>query len=92
MFCKCIMPHYKKIYIYRDSHLPEEGWIQSCFNCYTYTSSTIDYKVIKYKQVIYECNIYLCPACDKFLHSDDIARNKFRYKCDKYIKYNLFPS
>ena len=28
------MPPYKKIYIYRESDLPEKGWIHSCFNCY----------------------------------------------------------
>ena len=27
----------KTIEIYRDSHLPSKGWIQSCFNCYTLT-------------------------------------------------------
>ena len=27
------MPKIKRIYIYRDSHLPEEGWLQSCFKC-----------------------------------------------------------
>ena len=37
----------KKIYIYRDSHLPEEGWLQSCFNCYQITSKLILFK--KYK-------------------------------------------
>jgi len=86
------MPKYKKIYIYRDSHLPEDGWIQSCFNCYTYTSGTIDYTTIKRKNTIYECNVFLCPECDKTLHKIENMdkQERFRSKCDRYIK-RLFP-
>ena len=50
------MPKCKKVYIYRDSHLPEKGWIQSCFHCYTYTSNTIDFTYVIRKQIMYEIN------------------------------------
>ena len=85
------MPHYKKIYIYRDSHLPEEGWIQSCFHCYTYTSSVIDYTFFKYKKVIYECDVYLCESCETLLQEDNTQKERFRNRCDRYIR-KLFPS
>ena len=31
----------KEIYIYRESHLPTDGWIQKCFHCDTLTSKNI---------------------------------------------------
>ena len=34
----------KNIYIFRESKLPKEGWIQSCFHCYEFTSREILYK------------------------------------------------
>lgn len=87
------MPYYKKIFIYRDSRLPEEGWIQSCFHCYTYTSNTIDYTVIRRRKTIYECDVYLCPTCEELLEKIENLdkKQKFKLKCDSYIK-RLFPS
>ena len=86
------MPYYKKLYIYRDSKLPEKGWIQSCFNCYTFTSNTIDYIVLNRGHFIYECDVYLCRACDKMLHRPENINKqlRFRVKCNRYIRH-LFP-
>jgi len=36
----------KNVYLYRDSHLPEQGWLQSCFRCYTITSRLYSFKTI----------------------------------------------
>ena len=87
------MPQLKQIYIYRDSHLPEDGWLQSCFYCYTFTSNIIDYTTIRYKRTLYECNVHLCPTCENFLHKPENIekQEKFRHKCNRYIKH-LFPS
>ena len=38
------MTDVKMIEIFRDSHLPEKGWIQSCFNCYIFTERNILFK------------------------------------------------
>ena len=82
------MPKCKKIYLYRDSHLPEEGWLQSCFYCYTFTSNTIDYTYIKRNNILYECNVHLCPQCEELLHRPDYIKEReiFESKCSKYLR------
>ena len=85
------MPRCKKVYLYRESRLPEEGWIQSCFHCYMYTSNTIDYTYIKHNNILYACDVYLCESCDKYLHKlENIEKRMlFENKCTKYL-YRLF--
>lgn len=85
------MPKCKKVYIYRDSHLPEKGWIQSCFHCYTYTSNTIDFTYIIKKQIMYQIDIYLCEHCELMLNNSEHVEKRqiFEEKCNKYIK-NMF--
>ena len=44
------MPKVKRIYIYRDSHLPEIGWLQSCFKCETITGRYFLFHTFRYKE------------------------------------------
>ena len=39
------MSEVKEIDIFKKSHLPKEGWLQACFNCYTITSKTYYYSI-----------------------------------------------
>ncbi len=78
----------KTIEIYRDSHLPSKGWIQSCFNCYTLTSKTFLYKCIKLNEKVYEFHIYNCNECKNKMKKNMLLFLNFRSNCDKYIKYN----
>ena len=55
----------KNVYLYRDSHLPEEGWLQSCFRCYSITGKLFFFKTIENKKKIYQFKIYMCPSCQK---------------------------
>lgn len=83
----------KEIYIYRDSHLPDDGWIQKCFNCDTLTAKCILFKTITQNKGCYvkywEFNIHLCHHCKKYLYTDEDenVKNflKFSKKCNKYI-------
>ena len=86
------MPYVKKVYIYRESNQPEEGWFQSCFNCYTLTSNIIDYTTIVYEHYHYECDIYICRTCERMFHKPcNLSKQlRFRKKCDAYID-ELFP-
>ena len=54
------MPTIKRIYIYNDSHLPEEGWIQACFTCNELTSKTILFKTFNKDNTLYEFIVYTC--------------------------------
>ena len=78
----------KDIEIYRDSHLPTNGWIQSCFNCYSLTSKTILYKTIMQKNTIYDFRVYLCPSCNNKFKKKILGFIEFSNVCNKYIKKN----
>jgi len=85
------MSDVKLIEIFRDSHLPEKGWIQSCFNCYTITSQTFLYKVVKNHDYIYKFQIYNCYDCKNKMKGNPLYYLKFSKACKKYIKqkYNF---
>ena len=85
------MTDVKMIEIFRDSHLPEKGWIQSCFNCYTVTSKTFLYKVLKKKDCIYKFCIYNCHECKNKMRKNPVYYLKFSKECKSYIKkkYNF---
>jgi hypothetical protein len=75
----------KNIYIFRESKLPKEGWIQSCFHCYEFTSGEILYKRKKVDKIIYQFNIALCPRCRRIFRESPGLNMEFSKKCDKYI-------
>tara|TARA_B110000008_G_C16783149_1_gene489532 strand:- start:369 stop:674 length:306 start_codon:yes stop_codon:yes gene_type:complete len=87
----------KSVYIYRDSKLPYNGWIQSCFNCYIFTERTILFKTYydEDMKTLYEFNVFLCPLCQRDLikkkKKENILLNiKFQRKCHDYIYRNYY--
>lgn len=77
----------KQIHIYRESHLPEKGWLQSCFQCYEITSKIklFDiYKTDNNRIAYWELYIYMCPKCKR-----ELKYNKKKYKLffNSYKKY-----
>ena len=83
----------KSVYIYRESKLPHNGWIQSCFNCYIFTAKNILFRTHTKSNIIYEFNVFLCPLCQRDLikkkEKENVLLNmKFQNKCHKYIKKN----
>lgn len=83
----------KEIYIYRESHLPNDGWIQKCFNCDTLTSKYILFKTLNQKKgrrvKYWEFNVHLCYHCKNYLYSNKSENIKkflkFSQKCNDYI-------
>ena len=75
----------KNIYIFRESKLPKEGWLQSCFECYDFTSREILYKRKKVGKTIYQFNIAVCPRCCKIFRENAGQNLEFSKKCDNYI-------
>lgn len=85
----------KKIYIYRDSHLPEKGWLHSCYNCCGITSRFITFKTIKKDNCCYkhwEFYVYVCNKCQKELYKKKNLTKyiEFTKDCNEYIKYNYY--
>tara|TARA_X000000368_G_C22969052_1_gene684587 strand:- start:511 stop:789 length:279 start_codon:yes stop_codon:yes gene_type:complete len=82
----------KKIYIYRDSHLPEEGWLQSCFDCYQITSKLILFKTYKTNNnnadIYWEIYIHQCNNCK--CDENEEKQKKFLNSYNKYI-HKYFP-
>ena len=83
------MKKYKKINIFRDSGLPDDGWFQSCFSCHSVTSNIIKYKKIKTVNYTYEIGIYVCPTCKETFKNNKKLQRNFLSKCNNYIKNKL---
>jgi hypothetical protein len=86
-----IMKMLHKIYIYHDHDtLPEEGWFQSCFLCYTITSHTHLFDTREIDKKIYEINVYLCPDCKKKMQPEGDTADVLKQKCTIYINKHFF--
>ena len=59
------MPKIKRIYIYRESHLPEEGWLQACFRCKEITGKYFLFQTFHKDNDLYEFYIHACSKCKK---------------------------
>ena len=80
-----------KIYIYREKeNLPEEGWFQSCFMCYSITSGIHLFDTVTERKRIYEIYVYLCPECQKKIVCQYEYGARFKRKCTLYVNENFF--
>lgn len=79
------------IEIYNESHLPKNGWIQSCFNCNNITSKTLLHKKIKTHNKTYIFKVFNCPNCKKKMIKNHMKYYNFRKECNVFIKeyYNF---
>ena len=89
----------KQIYLYRDSHLPKDGWIQSCMNCYSNTERKILFHTIHQNKGCYckywEFYAHPCNNCkQRLLQTKNVLtvreQLKFQKSCYDYMK-NLYP-
>ena len=79
---------FKRMYIYKNSHLPKEGWLQGCFMCYKITGGCeVFSKYYNYENtLLYEFVVYLCNSCkNKILKEREIKQEYYKYVND-YIK------
>ena len=83
------MPTIKRIYIYNDSHLPEDGWIQSCFICNELTSKTVLFKTFNKNNTLYEFIVYTCKKCKKKHSKLSFEWLEFNDTCNSYINDNF---
>ena len=57
----------RNIYIFSETHLPKEGWLQGCYECDEITSKIIDYKTKYTYKKKYKFFIHVCPKCKRQL-------------------------
>lgn len=55
----------REVYLYSETHLPTNGWLQGCWECDIITSKTTVYKTVNKVKRVYKFIIYLCPSCKK---------------------------
>ena len=86
------MKTFHHIYIYRDREtpLPEDGWFQACFVCYTITARLSFFDCIEKKDNIYKIMVHLCSECTRQLKTDKEFKDRYTLRCQRYLKRN-FP-
>uniref|UniRef100_A0A6C0CNP4 Uncharacterized protein n=1 Tax=viral metagenome TaxID=1070528 RepID=A0A6C0CNP4_9ZZZZ len=76
----------KVIYLYKETHLPAEGWLQGCFICDTITSKTEEFKpVVEDTKVKYV--VHICPPCIKHKNNNIELNNLYLGQLNDYINH-----
>lgn len=76
----------RNIYIFSETHLPKEGWLQGCYECDEITSKIIDYKTKYTYKKKYKFFIHVCPKCKRQLKDNNQQNNKFIKRCDIFMR------
>ena len=82
------MKHFRRIYIYKDTKMPEQGWLQGCFICYQITGRLLVYNTKETSRNITEYAVFVCPDCKKKLNTDNKLHEEYKFKCQEYIDMN----
>ena len=78
------MPKIRMINIYKQTHLPEEGWFQGCFMCSQITGRTYEFNIgeeIENTKFI----VYLCPNCSKLKENNAELQQQYDHHVKRYI-------
>jgi len=75
----------KQIYIYNESTMPEEGWLQGCFECGAITSKLLLFKTKEGRNHVYEYLVFICYTCDRTFKRDTTRRVAFLKECRAQI-------
>ncbi len=82
------MKHFRRIYIYKDTKMPECGWLQGCFICYQITGRLIVYNTVERGNIITEYDVFVCPLCKKNIQEKESLKIEYNNKCQEYIDIN----
>ena len=79
---------FRRMYIYKESHLPKEGWLQGCFICYRITGNCeVFSKYYNYDNLIlFEFVVYLCNRCKNKVLKDQEIKTEYEKHVKEYIK------
>ena len=82
------MPKVRVINIYKQTHLPEEGWFQGCFMCSQITAKTYE---LKPEQRLENTKfmVYICPDCSRLKNNSADLASQFDLHITRYINRNF---
>jgi len=80
------MKTFRRMYIYKESHLPAEGWLHGCFLCYTITGNCEVFSKIEKRDITTEHVVYVCPSCRSVLRQSAPLRAEYDAKVKQYIR------
>lgn len=75
----------RRVYVYRESNQPEEGWFKACFICYTTTAQTLLFDETEINGIITERMTYVCPECKRYLRKDDKLRTAYETAVSRHL-------
>lgn len=76
------------INIYKNTHLPEDGWLQGCYICSEITGNTIDHKLHELWEN-HRFVVYICPRCKKLKLENELLFNEYNASINAYIDRNF---
>lgn len=82
------MKNFRRIYLYRDSDMPQQGWQQACFMCYSITARLLDYKTVETYSKRSNYVVYMCGYCQKQLQIKPEKHTRYVMRCEDYITSN----
>lgn len=82
------MKAFRRMYIYKDTHLPAVGWLQGCFLCYSITGQCETFSKKQTSDMIMEYVVYVCPTCKKLIIHSSRIRDEYKRKINDYITLN----
>ena len=63
----------KRIYLFNESHLPDEGWLQMCFTCDTITGGLLFFRADQVSGRLVEYHVHLCSRCRRSVETSRAA-------------------
>ena len=80
------MKQFSRMYIFKETHLPTEGWLHGCFVCHAITGNCEVFNKRENDSKIVERVVFVCRSCCRLLSDDDELRKKYDEKVSKYIQ------
>lgn len=74
----------KVIYLYKETHLPDKGWLQGCFICNSITSNTEDFNPLT-EEGNTRYIVHICPPCLKKKNSSVELKELYLYQLNDYL-------
>ena len=74
------------IYLYKETHLPAEGWLQGCFICDTITSKTEEFKPIIVNEKV-KYIVHICPTCLRHKNNNKELNDLYKQQLNDYITH-----
>ena len=79
------MKTFRRMYIYKETHLPSVGWLHGCFVCYTITGICEVFSKKETRKRMIEHVVYICPNCKKLIQENNKVRQEYKTKVNEYI-------